>query len=423
MLKGFRTVRVLITNLFLSGHSGTETVSELLADGLRRSGHSVVALAPTIGALADRMRSKGHEVYDRIAEITDVPDVIHAQHVTPALIAMARFPKTPTVFTCHSSYFTVEAPILHPQIRQWVAVDEACRLKSVSCGVPSDRLSVIHNAVDLERFVQRDPLPAKPVRGLMLTKNREHQAAIRQACILMNIQLDELGPATSNYSTEIEKNLVHYDIVFATARMAIEAAAVGCAVVVCDARGFAGLLSTKNMESWRQWNLGAGLLVRPTTAENVVQAISEYDAADTCRVTDYIRSVADLQRYTENYVQIYQKAINENAKSIPADHALATAQWIEELAVSASQRKWSSIAIEMGMKQRPNEQGELLARIDNMAEELGQLGDVETMLQSIDKNVVEISRFTNEVTRLYGAITPTFLRKLLHKWRHSKNTI
>ena len=52
--------------------------------------------------------------------------------------------------------------------------------------------------------------------------------------------------------------------------MALEAAAVGCSVVVCDARGFAGLLDTANMEAWRRMNLGVGLLTRPTTVENLM---------------------------------------------------------------------------------------------------------------------------------------------------------
>ena len=420
-------MRVLITNLFLSGNSGTETVTELLADGLRRSGHSVVALAPTVGDLAERMRSRGHEVYDRIADVTVRPDVIHAQHVTPALIAMARFPDVPAVFTCHSSFFEVEAPMFHPQIRQWVAVDEACRLKSVSRAVPLDRLSVVHNAVDLEKFVQRNPLPQKPARGLMLTKNSEHQAAIRQACLYKNIQLDEFGPATKHYSNEIQKELVHYDIVFATARMAIEAASVGCSVVVCDARGFAGLLSSNNMEKWRDWNLGAGLLTRPTTVENILQAISAYDAHDSDRVTAYFRSVVGLKTYVNKYVDVYQKAIDEGAIYTQSEHTLATAQWIEELAVSSRTRKWFSIASEMGIIKKENEQRKLLASIDDLSEQLkeyakgniGRIDGTNELLQSIDQGVTEIAQLTNEVRKLYGAVVPSFMRRLLHKLRHT----
>ncbi|MER8922444.1 hypothetical protein [Mesorhizobium sp. M0802] len=60
-----------------------------------------------------------------------------------------------------------------------------------------------------------------------MTKNFDHQAAVRQACAKNGIELDELGPATGRFSHQLEQDLLGYDIVFATARMAIEAAAVG----------------------------------------------------------------------------------------------------------------------------------------------------------------------------------------------------
>ena len=78
------------------------------------------------------MRRRGHHVVDRIAEIVEKPDIIHAQHLTPCLTALARFPDVPAVFSCHSAFFEVEAPMLHPQIRHWIAVDEACRVKCLS---------------------------------------------------------------------------------------------------------------------------------------------------------------------------------------------------------------------------------------------------------------------------------------------------
>lgn len=198
-------MRILITNLSLSRNSGSEAVVELLADGLRSAGHQTMLLAPTLGDMADRMRRRGHHVVDRIAEIVEKPDVIHAQHLTPCLTALARFPNVPAVFSCHSAFFEVEAPMLHPQIGHWIAVAEACRLKCLSRGIPAAQLSLVYNAVDLSRFKQRSRLPARPTRGLLLTKNFEHQAAVREACERSDIQLDELGPATGRFSHQLAK--------------------------------------------------------------------------------------------------------------------------------------------------------------------------------------------------------------------------
>ncbi|RUW61165.1 hypothetical protein EOA16_14435 [Mesorhizobium sp. M7A.F.Ca.US.008.03.1.1] len=421
-------MRVLITNLFVSHNSGTEAVVELLADGLRGAGHQTMLLAPTLGDMADRMRRRGHHVVDRIAEIVEKPDIIHGQHLTPCLTALARFPDVPAVFSCHSAFFEVEAPMLHPQIRRWIAVDEACRAKCLSRGVPADKLDLIYNAVDLQRFKPRLPLPSRPAKGLLLTKNLEHQQAVREACSKRSIQLDELGPATGRFSHQLEKDLLEYDIVFATARMAIEAAAVGCSVVVCDARGFAGLLDTANMQAWRQMNLGVGLLTRPTTVENLTDAISRFDAGDAAKVSAYFRDVADVSHFVEEHIRVYSLAIQAGTNTTADERSLATACWIEEIGVSLSPRRWASIVKEMhGWEISPDQAAlvELLRSntktLESNAASLMVLGEqvksIGPEFAKIDAELLVLSNFVNESKRLYNGMIPLFMRKMFLRAR------
>ncbi|ESX11310.1 glycosyltransferase family 4 protein [Mesorhizobium sp. M0179] len=432
-------MRILITNLSLSRNSGSEAVVELLADGLRDAGHQTMLLAPTLGDMADRMRRRGHHVVDRIAEIVERPDVIHAQHLTPCLTALARFPDVPAVFSCHSAFFEVEAPMLHPQIRHWIAVDEACRAKCLSRGIPADQMSLVYNAVDLNRFKQRPPLPARPARGLLLTKNFEHQAAVREACARSGIQLDELGPATGRFSQQLEQDLLGYDIVFATARMAIEAAAVGCSVVVCDARGFAGLLSSANMEAWRRFNLGVGLLTKPTTVENLLGAISGFGANDAAAVSTYFRKAAGDAYFIEEHLRIYDQVLRSDRGLDPDERALATAVWIEEIGVSHPRRRWFHIVKELhGWPDAPElatllaqshansrvleKLGEQNARtqqlvLDEAVSRAAALGDNPAVLSRVEEQLSNLSNFVDEIKRLYNGMIPLFIRKLLLRAR------
>ncbi|TPN39432.1 glycosyltransferase [Mesorhizobium sp. B2-3-3] len=407
-------MRILITNLSVSQNSGSESVVELLADGLRGAGHQTMLLAPTLGDMADRLRIRGHQVVDRIAEIVERPDVIHAQHLTPCLTALARFPDVPAVFSCHSAVFEVETPMPHPQIRRWIAVDEACKVRCLSRGVPADKLDLVFNAVDLERFRQRPSLPARPKRGLLLTKNFEHQQAVREACAKSGIQLDELGPATGRYSYQLEKDLPQYDIVFATARMAIEAAAVGCSVVVCDPRGFAGLLSTANMEAWRRMNLGVGLLTRPTTGENLLQAISKFDADNAAAVCAYFRKVAGAGQFIEEHVRIYDLAMQANEPTTADERSLATASWIEEIGVSHAHRRWLNIAKETGAWRAAPEHALLLDLLKSNAETLNSNQDA---IRQIGEEVSALSNFADEIKRLYNGVVPLSLRRMLLRAR------
>lgn len=428
-------MRVLITNLSVAQSSGTESVVELLADGLRGAGHQTMLLTTNLGDMADRMRRRGHHVVDRIAEIVDKPDIIHGQHLTPCLTALARFPDVPAVFSCHSSFFEVEAPMPHPQISHWIAVDEACRAKCLSRGIPEDKLDLVYNAVDLERFRQRSPLPARPKRGLLLTKNFDHQQAVREACARTGIQLDELGPATNRYSHQIEKDLLTYDIVFATARMAIEAAAVGCAVVVCDARGFAGMLHTGNMEGWRRANLGVSLLNRPVTVENLMAAISSYNAENATAVSVYFRDEAGSARFIDEHLRIYSEVLRTGLRATPEEVAQGTASWIEEIAVSIPHRRWFQVVKDMhgwpdaidqvtmmellraNTKTLEGNSASLLALTQSTADQTQGGPGNQAILRQIDDRVSRVSRFVDEVSRLYNGMMPLFIRKMLLRIR------
>jgi glycosyltransferase involved in cell wall biosynthesis len=341
-------LRILITNLYVATFSGSETVVELLADALSRAGHVPMIFAPTLGPQAERMQARGHIVVDRLAMLPQRPDVMHLQHITPALMALVAFPDVPAVFTCHSATVEVEAPRFHPQIRRYVAVDDFCRALCVERGIPEDRLSVILNAVDLRRFNARPPLPPKPKAALLLTKTFEQQNLVRSACAKAGLTPDELGPATKETSDQLENVLPRYDVVFATARMALEAAAVGCAVVVADGRGFAGMLRTENLKAWRRLNFGAGLLTAPVTAAALDAAIAAYDAADAAEVCRRLRAEASADDYAAAYLQLYAQAIGE-AVVQDSSQAAATAAWLEDLLPSAAPRAWLDVAGETGL--------------------------------------------------------------------------
>ena len=337
-----------MTNLFLSRGSGSEAVTELLADALRRAGHEPILFAPEIGPQASRMRMRGHRVVDRLSGVVAPPDVIHAQHATPALMAMAAFPGVPTVFASHSSIFEVEAPRPHPQIRRVTAVDERGQERCIGCGFAPGLVEIVPNAVDLDRFRPRQPLPAQPRRALAIAKIPGHLPAIRAACAAKGIALDEVGPATGRVSDRLEDELPNYDIVFASGRSALEAAAVGCAVVLVDGTGMAGLLTTANLGGLRAANFGVRILTAPVDPDSVGQAIAAYDPEDAALVTARIRANASADAYAAAYLRLYEAAIADPPPADPAAIAAATARWLEDLLPTSADRPWRSVAAEIG---------------------------------------------------------------------------
>ena len=98
-----RPLSILLTNLLLSGRTGTEVATLELAQALRKRGHGAAIFSPTLGLTALEARSVGIPVTDRIEKVGIVPDVIHGNHNLPLAMAMLLFPRTPAVFICHDS--------------------------------------------------------------------------------------------------------------------------------------------------------------------------------------------------------------------------------------------------------------------------------------------------------------------------------
>jgi hypothetical protein len=160
---------ILITNIWLANHAGSEVVVRDLALGLcaAATGRSS---SPTLGAMADEIRARGVAVIDDLRKLAEAPDILHAHHSIPCGEALIRFPHVPAVYVCHSFHIWVEAPVHFPQIAAYVAVDEACRDRLVQTeGIDPEHVLIVPNAVDLRRIpVVPTGVRAKPQRRSLL---------------------------------------------------------------------------------------------------------------------------------------------------------------------------------------------------------------------------------------------------------------
>ena len=330
-------MRVLMTNCALRGRSGTEIVTIDLASGLHRRGHQVAVFAPLLGHSAGILRDLDILVTDRPHDLPWTPDVIHGHHNHVLAAALASFPDVSALFVCHSSTYWFDGAPLLPRVRRFCAVDAACRARlAAETGRAIEAIELLPNAVDLERFATRSPLPAEPRRALLLTKNTEHIAAVRDAARETGLELDEIGSAFARVVDDLHDRLPQYDVVFATARMALEALAVGCAVVVVDGRGLAGLVKSSTIDEWRYNHFDIRLLTRQPTKEAIVTEIGGYDADDAARVSRRIREVASLSSHLDLVEALHREvaASHRNAPDPPADlRALGKfmAQWLQRL--------------------------------------------------------------------------------------------
>jgi hypothetical protein len=88
--------------------------------------------------------------------------------------------------------------------------------------------------------------------------------------------------------------------------MALEAMAVGCAAIVVDARGLAGMVTSRNVAQWRVDNFGKRALSRPVTISALVDEIALYDATDAAAVAMDVRTYNALDRCLSAYEAVYR---------------------------------------------------------------------------------------------------------------------
>ncbi|HET7114562.1 MAG TPA: glycosyltransferase [Pyrinomonadaceae bacterium] len=333
-----RGLRILITNHFLRGRTGSELYVCELATNLLRRGHSPIVYSPQLGHTARELRDATVPIVDNLDAIGSAPDLIHGQHHVETMSALLRYPNTPAVFFCHGWLPWEETPPKHPRILRYVAVDDTCfdRLVSES-GIPDDRVSVILNSVELEEFLPRAPLPAKPARALVFSngaKESTHLGAVREACRRSGLSLDVVGAGAGNVAARPQDVLGQYDIVFAKARCALEAMAVGSAVVLCDIKGAGPMVTAAEVDRLRRLNFGIRTLRERIDADVLEEQIARYDPHDAATVSQRIRDTAGRGAAIDQTLGLYQEVINEFLAGGGRDHdaeARAEAAYLRDL--------------------------------------------------------------------------------------------
>ena len=317
-MAGPASLRILITTIHLWPPSGTVMYVRDLALELDRRGHRPAVFGPTSGAVADELRGAGIPVTAHPDRLPWVPDVLHAHHHAPTLLGLRAWPGVPAIHLCHDHAAADDRTPLDPRIVRHLGVSRVCVERLLREGAPRDRTALLPNFVDTGRFRPRGPLPARPRRALVFSNYARadtHLAAVTEACREAGLDLDVVGLGVGNVVLRPEQMLGDYDIVFAKGRAAIEAMAVGAAVVLCDFAGAGPMVTARDFDDLRPVNFGFAALRAPLRPEPLLREIARYDPVDAAIVRDRIRSEASLSATVDRLVGFYHEAIEVLAEA------------------------------------------------------------------------------------------------------------
>lgn len=326
---------VLLTTVGLHSAAGTDLYTRDLASALLRLHWRPVVYTLLSGAVAEEVRRRTVPVIDDLGKMTVVPDVIHGHHGLETLTALLTYPAVPAVFVTHDGRAWNSIPPVMNRIRAYVAVDENCRDRMVcEYGIPLARTCIMANAVDLQRFQPRPPLPARPVRALVFSNAAREDTfvlPVRQACAARGIALHVMGAGEGTQAADPENRLPEYDLVFAKGRCALEALAVGTAVVLCDYGGLGTLVTANTVEHLRRLNFGMRTLQREVTRAAVGEEIDRYEPSDAARASELIRRAADVDLLALQFIAIYDEITREPVTADLAGEAQCVARYLRTL--------------------------------------------------------------------------------------------
>ena len=313
-------LRVLITNWCVGHRTGTEVYVRDLALELQRQGHEPAVYTLIPGAVAEEIRRAGIPLVDNLQRPPFRPDVIHGHHYHPTMKALTRFPGVPAIFICHDHTSPHDVTPFHPRIRRYFGVSQLCLDRLRAEGAPD--VGFLPNFVDLDRFQPRSPLPERPRRALIFSnyaRSDTQLPAVTEACRLAGIELDVVGGGVGRSVDRPEDLLGGYDVVFAKAKAAMEAMAVGAAVVLCDYGGVGPLVTAAAFAELRPLNFGFQALRGPLEPSAIVHQLERYDAADAGRVCDLMRSTGGLVDSVRRLADIYRDVVSEQSTATQTD--------------------------------------------------------------------------------------------------------
>jgi hypothetical protein len=262
--------------------------------------------------MAELLAGSGVAVVDDLERVAEPPEILHLQHRVESLTALARFSGVPAIQVCHGFRPWQESPIRHPRIARYVAIDEATRDRlATEAEIPSAEIATVPNAVDLERFRPRSPLPPRPRRALAL-HHRLHEgngaAVLREACEREGIELEIAGAAAGRPWPRPEERMGEFDLLFGHGRVALEGLASGLAVIVFGPEGLGPCVDSAAFDRLRALNFGFRAQTGAISVPALRERIRQYDPTVSAAVSRRARGEAGLERALDAWLEVYDEA-------------------------------------------------------------------------------------------------------------------
>ena len=153
-----KKLNILIGCLLYRDYTGSEMYVYELSKGLKERGHNVSIISAYLdGPLSEETKKLGIFVYNiNSPPLNQNFDLIHSQHQPIVQKLLELYPKTKMICTIHSEVIPIENPIIHPNIKKYIAIRPEIKNHIIQNFFPltDKQIEIIYNPIDESRFNQ-----------------------------------------------------------------------------------------------------------------------------------------------------------------------------------------------------------------------------------------------------------------------------
>jgi glycosyltransferase involved in cell wall biosynthesis len=207
-------MKILIGCLHFSNFGGSEIYVFEISRALQKIGFEVVVASQNIGT---RMTHKAALHGINCVSLSNIPDInfdlIFANHNGPTEFLLNKYPNTPFICGIHSEIIREEEPVIHPNIKKYIAIRPQIKTLLINhFNISENKIELIYNPFDTSRFNKKNNLPHPDIDILFVGNNNHLRNTVIQHLIqeshFNQQKLTLLGSGFNFY-----KNINHVDVI------------------------------------------------------------------------------------------------------------------------------------------------------------------------------------------------------------------
>jgi len=296
-------MRILFTNNFLNGGTGSETFTGTLVRELKNLGHKITIYTHNDGWYANELRKDGIEVWsnpnnpDYKLPHTNF-DIVHFQHneTVYRIYDQVKHVKK-KIFMSHGILPQLEQPPLHNKFPMdvYLGCSEETQKNCVDKALFLDKVpnatnikfeeGIIRNLIDTDRFEAETEINEELKNVLVISnyiqRKPEYIELINECCAELSLDLEIIGDAGKRVQ-DVRPYIEKADLCICLGRCALESMSMGRSVIVFDYQGLEGLVNLENYIEFRKKNFSGRVKNNITpTKEQLLYCLRQYSKGDS----------------------------------------------------------------------------------------------------------------------------------------------